>query len=718
MNCTLLRYLRVAIFIMACQNLHLFGSTIDVCAHVNDADSIAKTSVKEIGDSTSEASVTLEEFVVQGARIVRTPDRIKIFPSKRDKNFASGGMDVLANMHLSEVSINPLNGEAVASDGETIAFFIDFSPASRQQLQEVRPQDIERIDLIRDPEDPRFQNARIVANYVMKKYEYGGYSKWDASQYAPFSNGAYSLYSKFSYKRMTYDISTGMSYHNKGNESGSKQHSVYDFDFGELIRDYHSDTYKSASISPRVSGRIMYNSQNVSVLNSVGFNYSRTNPLRSSGYVDFSDIFQSDKSSSEESLYNKSAVWNGNCYIDLKNNFSISVNGNFAWSDNRNNSLYTLNGQSPIENNISEDIINANGGITVSKSLGQNNINFSAFGGWTRNRLRYISSNSTGVYHREAFGQLNARVNLRFNKLLLNPSVSLSLSSEKMNDVSYLRWLPKAFIPFYLQIFNRSALSGSFEFAIGAPNIAQRSPVIVKQNEIDAVRGNEHIKNYRFYNARIGFGHSFGSWLYTRFESQFTCEDNIIVPVYSSEMSPSGYPMMVRDVQNSGSSYRTSLKASLSGSYFDNKLAVNAAVSANNFAQTGLINRCKWNIFYSINASYYIGDFRVNAYIQPSAKNFSVWNDLKIPMYWYVSASWALHDLFVDLRFINPFRKSYFYEQNIIDAGPYHSERYSYAPDYHQRIKLTLSYSIGYGKKLNRRDEVGTLNGAESIILK
>ena len=44
--------------------------------------------------------------------------------------------------------------------------------------------------------------------------------------------GNYGLYSKFSYKKMTYDLSAGTSYFNSGNESKGESISEYRFASG------------------------------------------------------------------------------------------------------------------------------------------------------------------------------------------------------------------------------------------------------------------------------------------------------------------------------------------------------------------------------------------------------------------------------------------------------------------------------------------------------
>lgn len=124
--------------------------------------------------------------MIEADRIILKGDTIRLFPSRRDKRFAAGGVDVLANMNIPDISVDPRTHAVTTSGGEGVAMFIDFQPASSQQLRDIRPQDIERIDIIRSPQDPRFRNARVAANYILKKYLYGGYSKADGSQmFAP-----------------------------------------------------------------------------------------------------------------------------------------------------------------------------------------------------------------------------------------------------------------------------------------------------------------------------------------------------------------------------------------------------------------------------------------------------------------------------------------------------------------------------------------------------
>lgn len=696
-----------------CQDMYGAGSDPVVVPiqtpNINTGDTIR--------NSRDSVETTLQEVVIEADRIIMKGKTTMLFPTRRDKRFAAGGIDVLWNMNIPDIIIDPMTRN-VTVGGESVAMFIDFQPASDQQMSNIRPQDIERIDIIRSPDDPRFQNARVVANYILKKYLYGGYTKLDGTQMFTPYNGKYNLYSKFSYKRMTYDISAGTSYFNEGNEIRNKTVSHYSFSSGNLKRNSSVIDFKSRSVIPVVTGRAVYNSRSVSISNTVGLNYNREHPSRNRSEVKYSGIFESATSDTHSDSRNKGLTWNGNYYFALPSMWSLNFNGNFNWSENSSSSTYTLQNYTPIINDISERLVNTSGFLNLGKKLGRHNLNIFAGGGWSRNKLDYVSSNATPLYYREAYGQAGVSMNIGLNNVNLSPSVRLSLSSQKINGMEFTRCLPKAFVPFYIQLGKVQSLNGSFEFAIGNANTSDLSPVLVRRNEVDAVRGNENLDSYTFYNSRLGYSHYFGPWLRARADVSFNFQNNIIVPVYNEEMSPDGTPMMVRDVTNDGSISTTKFTLNLSGEYFQRKLTVNLSAGARYFAQRGERRRDVWAPDFNINASYYLGDFRISAYFVPETTGYSQWNDLKNAVWFYISGAWSWKDLYVDLRISNPFRKSYRSGLMEFNSDAFSTEKVLHSNAYHQAARLTVSYSFGYGKKLDRRDEVRDIGGSHSIILK
>lgn len=53
--------------------------------------------------------------------------------------------------------------------GKSVDVFIDFLPATKEDLQGMRMQDVRKVEYYDFPSDPRFQGKAHVVNFVMQK---------------------------------------------------------------------------------------------------------------------------------------------------------------------------------------------------------------------------------------------------------------------------------------------------------------------------------------------------------------------------------------------------------------------------------------------------------------------------------------------------------------------------------------------------------------------
>lgn len=121
-------------------------------------------------------------------------------------------------MAIPQIKISA-NDDITDLAGKSVDVFIDFLPATKEDLQGMRMQDVKKVEYYDFPSDPRFQGKAHVVNFVMQKYEYGGYVKahgWENTSNA----GQISLFSKLQYKRMTFDIAAGYFYLNQNHTGG------------------------------------------------------------------------------------------------------------------------------------------------------------------------------------------------------------------------------------------------------------------------------------------------------------------------------------------------------------------------------------------------------------------------------------------------------------------------------------------------------------------
>lgn len=158
-----------------------------------DADSVK---VKDLG-----------EIVVEADRRMVIKEGILFRPTSKEKRASQTATDLIAIMGVPELRAQLGSLGVQTTMGESVAIFIDYMPASENDLKGMRMSDVKEVQYLLTPEDPRFMGAERVLNYIMKKYVYGGYTKLYAQE-SPFW-GLYSdvsLTSKFTYKKFTYDL--------------------------------------------------------------------------------------------------------------------------------------------------------------------------------------------------------------------------------------------------------------------------------------------------------------------------------------------------------------------------------------------------------------------------------------------------------------------------------------------------------------------------------
>ena len=147
----------------------------------------------------------LNEVVVE-AQMQRTDAKKSTYiPTARQKNASQSGADLLDQMSIPQLNVT-LNGNIQTNSGKEVAVFIDYIPATDNDLKAMRISDVKRVEYYEYPADPRLQGHQFVVNYIMTKYEYGGYVKgYDHTNLIDFSEQLLGNV-RFQYKKMTYDL--------------------------------------------------------------------------------------------------------------------------------------------------------------------------------------------------------------------------------------------------------------------------------------------------------------------------------------------------------------------------------------------------------------------------------------------------------------------------------------------------------------------------------
>lgn len=148
----------------------------------------------------------LHEVVIEASNQRLNSEVSTYIPMARQKNSAQNGVALLSQMSIPQIDVDPINLAVKTAHGQNVSIFIDYIPATSADLQGMKTQDVKKVEYYMHPSDARFQGAKYVINFVMQKYEWGGYTKLTADKWFGVNRTEGSLYSKMTYKRMTFDV--------------------------------------------------------------------------------------------------------------------------------------------------------------------------------------------------------------------------------------------------------------------------------------------------------------------------------------------------------------------------------------------------------------------------------------------------------------------------------------------------------------------------------
>ena len=298
--------------------------------------------VKELGEIT----------VVADAQRASASKTVYI-PTGKQKSTASDGVSLLSRMNIPQLSVNPITETVKTADNQGVSLYINFHPATEEDVKGLNPNDVKRVEYLDFPTDPRFQRAQHVVNFITHSYLYGGYTKLSAKERFMIRSGEASMYSKFAYKKMEYDVMVSGDY-DYNSHIGSVSDETYRLESGTVRRE-------SATKSGRKHQRGLYSalraswnkSDNLSFRNLVSYSRINTPEYLSSGYVSFSSLYPSQTYHTESPSENNVLGWNSELFASLGRGWSLNGTVQAEYANNKSTSDYTSEAEA-IKNHADE----------------------------------------------------------------------------------------------------------------------------------------------------------------------------------------------------------------------------------------------------------------------------------------------------------------------------------------------------------------------------
>ena len=151
-------------------------------------------------------AVAMEGVTVSASGQISHSDRKLIFPSERQMKVSTNGVNLLQQMMLPRIQINPMNNEIGVLGGGELQLRINGAKAEVEEIKALQPSDIIRIEYHDNP-GLRYGNAEVVLDYIVRRPETGGNFGVDLSQGMNAMWGEYNVFGKVNHKKSEFGVS-------------------------------------------------------------------------------------------------------------------------------------------------------------------------------------------------------------------------------------------------------------------------------------------------------------------------------------------------------------------------------------------------------------------------------------------------------------------------------------------------------------------------------
>ena len=673
----------------------------------------------EVPDSTGTRE--LDEVVVE-AQMQSTSATVSTYiPTSRQKNSSQTATDLLNHMGIPQLS--PGMGNAVKTNaGKSVDIYIDYLPASEQDLTGMRMADVKKVEYYDYPKDPRFQGNAHVINFIMQKYEYGGYLKAYANEFFIANSGELNLYSRIQYKRMTYDLGVGGYYRNGSHDytntvesyrlpqsDGSikrfERHSITTD--AETRRRYFWPTFKA-----------LYRTDKITMSNSIGANFDNYPKENSAGSVYFSpaDFPQTDFTNEANHRENH-ITYNGYWNFILPHGNILNFSPYYSYSHSRQNSRYAEGESAEFINNVSDRTHKASGNLRFQHDFGKwGDISVFTQGLYYNAETRYSGTSSS--YDRLRLFRIGPGVTYNYTSDRFYGSVGAGFSYDrtKTGDTTENEMYPWTDLSAQYSFNDKNSLNAEFHYSSQIPELSLRSAAVIQSNPLMRYTGNPNLKPYRSYD----FGVSY-QWLPTykfvlsAFASGFMATNRF---AYVYEADADG---ILRTVQQPMGKY-VECRYGITGTarLLDANLQINGQLAHYIVRNEEPFNWTKSHLSWYLQAFYYLNKlyFGIQYQSNRSAGNLTngVWENSKdayAAIVGWGNSSWHLQG-----QLVNPFRWNWHSDSSVMKSKNYDFSQTIYSPNNHCFIYVSATYTFGFGKKINVGNEVSQMSGAGNAILK
>lgn len=667
----------------------------------------------------------LQEVVVE-AQMQRTNAEVSTYiPMARQKNVAQNAVSLLFQMSIPQISVDPVSQAIQTVHGQNVSVFIDFVPATSEDLKGMKTQDVKKVEYYNHPSDARFQGAKYVINFVMQKYEWGGYTKLNANKWFGVNRTEGSVYSKMAYKKMTFDLFADEIYLTNRHTG---QNSVENFRFADLYGMGPKDVSRVSEMrlgryrnnSNDIGFRALYDTENIQISNRIA--YSLTNVPRNDvgNTLTYSDaLFPSTESFTKASSKDWALKYSGEYFFMLSKQTGLNVDAGYTYGHNDLNSDYTAHDDLSIINNAKEDIHELSVYLHLNWNPGKANrfvTNFGVQHDW--NIINYYGNSPSKQKYDVGIYFLGQNYQHVFNeKWNVGAGLAWIWETNRISGVNADNNFPQTNINATWSPNDKHQLYLTANYGSMFPGSSQKSPNMLQQDELMWYRGTPELNDYKYTNALLSY-----TWLPdNRWQLSADAYLGMIKDRCVTLYSPTGPDgTMLRQYFNGGNYFSEYVGVSATGKFFGGKLVGKLRPQFWIRKTTGEYAWHDNQLTCTAQLNYYLGNFYIFGWYMTPGKYQETHSGVisKSPSKYQIEIGWGKNGWNISASAYNFAHTSWEDLKETLTSEYYSFDRTTFGTQHHARYTISVSYTIGYGKKVQRKNEISGTGTADSAILK
>lgn len=646
-------------------------------------------------------------------------DKSVYLPTAKQKNSAQTAEDLINRMAMPQLRIGD---EIKTTTGQPVEIYIDYIPATSAEMSGMRIADVRRVEYYDYPSDPRFGGNAHVINFIMQKYEYGGYVKgiyYDNFITSRQLNG----YAKVQYKKMTYDWAGGAFYMDDRRDYENTYETFRlpqdDGRIKEFTRTSIVDKDKKRRNACWVSLKALYRTDKTVMSNMISADFDHTPERITQGTVTYkpADFTTADYKSQQSDRVN-SLVYNAYWHFKLSQHNSLTFNPSYAYTHTSQNSLYDETGSAAIINGASDDSHQAGGSIAFVHSFGKaGSLKIMCQGKFLKNKTRYIGTSTTS--DKAMTCRLGPGTNYSYTdeKFYVNAGIGLSWDRSEYGTAKENSTAPWVRLALQYAFNPKNSVAADFSYEKSIPSSSYRSAAVVQSNPLMSYTGNPALVPYKSYQFSASYTlipsnkFSFSTFAYSWIVGNRY--------VFDYEASPDGLLRTVKQPMGDYAQWQYGVQGT--ARLLDNNLQLSLSCYIDQTRNGEPYNRTKSKLTGSLSTYYYLDKFYFGAsYDAPSgyADGCMVGTWMTPRDSYTFQVGWA--DSRWNLRFFtrNFLRYDTYQTKGVMNSAYYDTVRYLYSSSSAGFFQISATYTFGFGKKVKAENEAYQPTGASSGILK